>query len=569
MQWSTAATECLNRRILTKDPMTGEPIETAEEMIERVATNIAGAEHGKTAVGHWTHQFRDVIANLEFLPNSPALVNAGRPLGQLAACFVLPVEDSIEGIFGSIALAAKIHQSGGGTGFSFSKLRPRGSRVKSTGNVASGPVSFMKVFDAATDAIKQGGVRRGANMGVLNVEHPDIREFIHLKNDNKTLSNFNVSVAVSDDFMRHLEHGTPFPLTWGGQEFDKVNPYVLWREIAESAWISGDPGVLFIDRINAGNTVPGLGRIEATNPCGEVPLLPYHTCNLGSINLAKFTKNTSFDWVRLGDVVTTAVRFLDNVIEQNKYPSDLIDLNTKKARKIGLGVMGWADALIQMGIAYGSPESLKLAGEVMRFIRNNADGISIEIGNEKGKFPAFQQSIYGANEGFRNATRTVIAPTGTLSILANCSSGIEPLFDLAITKNVMDTQITQASWAAQEHLNRYGRDRVLRTAHEISIEEHINMQAAFQGFVDDSISKTINFNNNATVDNILDAYMMAWDTNCKGITVFRDGCKGSGQVLESGIMISQKGLCPDCGTATIHKEGCESCPNCGYSVCAA
>src|SRR3990167_8025943 len=540
--WSESAKICLERRILAKDPETGEPIETPDEMILRVASSIAAAEPNKSKQKEYTKRFYDLISGLEFLPNSPALVNAGRPLGQLAACFVLPVEDSIEGIFGSISLAAKIHQTGGGTGFNFSKLRPRGSRVKTTGNVASGPVTFMRVFDSATEAIKQGGVRRGANMGVLNIEYPDIREFVHLKNDNVTLANFNISVAISNRFMKHLEHDTPFMLTWGGRDFGTIKPYELWKEIAESAWISGDPGILFMDRINEGNTVPGLGRIEATNPCGEVPLLPYHTCNLDSINVAKFVSGTAFDWPKLANAVSLATRFMDNIIDQNRYPNDLIDLNTKKARKIGLGVMGWADALIELGIVYGSEQSMALAGQVMGFIRNIANQTSVELGQEKGVFPSFLQSVYNA-ETFRNATRTVIAPTGTLSILANCSSGIEPLFDLSISKRVMDTTLNQTSPAAMRRLDTHGKDEVLATAHEISIDRHVAMQAAFQQHVDDSISKTINFPNFATPQDIMDAYWQAWKSDCKGITIFRDGCKGAGaQVLSSGIM----DRCPDC-----------------------
>lgn len=597
--WSDAARVCLDRRILSKDPDTGELTETPDQMLQRVAWNIAGAETDPRMQEVVAQEFHRIMAELKFLPNSPALVNAGRPLQQLAACYVLPVEDSIEGIFESVKIAAMIHQTGGGTGFNFGDLRPRGSRVKSTGNVASGPVTFMQVFDAATNAIKQGGVRRGANMGVLPINHPDVREFIHLKNEEGVLTNFNVSLAVSDFFMECLAKGTPFPLEWGGRIYEYVNPQELWQEIAESAWLSGDPGVIFIDRVNEFNPTPNLGDIQATNPCGEVPLLPYHTCNLGSIDVSKFWNGTDMDWDDLEKTIHLAVRFLDNIIDVNKFPHPLIDYNTKLARKIGLGIMGWADLLIKMRVPYGSLKSLELASHLMKFVRDAADEESLGLGAERGVFPAWEGSVYSESDvtkTYRNASRTVIAPTGTLSILANCSSGIEPLFGLTFHKNVMDTQVTHVSEAAKELLESAGCwngfvemdllagkpaseipsipadvAMILRTAHEIPVKEHVAMQAAFQSQVDDSISKTINFHHDATAADIRETYLEAFRLGCKGITVYRDGCKTGGQVLqfESQAALAAGNSCPDCGGVMIHSEGCEECTQCGLSMCAA
>lgn len=571
--WSDSAQTCLERRILTKNGDTGEPIETPDQMMERVAHNIALGEEAIDAQKHWEKRFYDLMEKNLFWPNSPALVNAGRSLQQLAACFVLPVGDSIEDIFESVKLTAKIHQTGGGTGFSFSRLRPRGSRVRSTGNVASGPVSFMGVFDAATAAIKQGGVRRGANMGVLSIDHPDILEFIECKADNQSLTNFNISVAVTNEFMKHLEHDTPFMLRFKDTEVGTVSPISIWEKLAENAWISGDPGVLFMDRINEASPIKHLGRIEATNPCGEVPLLPYHTCNLGSINLAEMVTDGQVNWPKIMDTVYVATRFLDNIITMNDYPHYMIGSHTRCARKIGLGVMGWANMLVQLGIVYGSEESLALARKVMSTIQDAADATSTVLAMERGVFPAWEGSDYeGQNKKYRNATRTVIAPTGTLSILADCSSGIEPMFELHFTKNVMDTQVTHYDKYAFEFMKREQDEAkvkaVLRTAHEIPVAEHVSMQAAWQAHVDDSISKTINFPNSASRTDIQNAYWQAWEQGCKGITVFRDGCKGGQQVLQSGIL-NASDACPDCGAQMIHKEGCSECSVCGLSMCGA
>lgn len=620
--WSDAAKVALERRILARDAESGELTETPNEMFERVAYNVSAAEsiYGASELdrGVVAADYLDILTSTKFLPNSPCLVNAGRPLQQLAACFVLPVEDSIPEIFEAVKTAAIIHQTGGGTGFGFGRLRPAGSQVRSTGKVASGPVSFMKVFDAATASIKQGGVRRGANMGVLPIDHPDVREFIAVKGDNQTLSNFNISLAITDEFMRCLETDTPFELRWGGRVYDTVRPGQLWDEITQAAWTSGDPGLLFIDEINRGNPTPALGRIEATNPCGEVPLLPNHTCNLGSIDVAKFWRNDQFDWADLERTVILAVRFLDSVIDMSKYPTPLIDEATKLDRKIGLGIMGWADLLIKMRVPYGSEEAHAFAGKLMSFIQEVADDASHELAEQRGVFPAlWLDDTFEDDRFMRNASRTVIAPTGTISILANCSSGIEPLFGLTFRKNVMDTQITHVSEAAKEVLVDAGvwsedvearllggtpasqipglSPRVadiLRTAHEIPVYEHLETQAIFQKHVDDSISKTINFSNDATPGLIGAAYYDAYKLDCKGVTVYRDGCKSGGQVLQfhsntngthplvgdvvsivsAPVLSSVEVLgsrCPECSGAMIHSEGCEECQECGLSMCAA
>jgi len=460
----------LERRYLAKDSE-GRPVETPEEMFRRVARNIAQAEllykpledpstgppsgpseASDSAKGtgpalddaaHWEERFYELMARLEFLPNSPTLMNAGRDLQQLSACFVLPVPDSIEGIFQAIKDTARIHQSGGGTGFSFSKLRPEGDRVQSTMGVASGPVSFLKVFDAATEAIKQGGTRRGANMGILAVTHPDIEKFITLKSDMRTLTNFNVSVAVTEGFMRAVEKDEEYELInpRSGEVVGRRRARHIFDLLVANAWRNGDPGIVFIDRINRDSPTPNLGEIEATNPCGEQPLLPYESCNLGSLNLAKFVKGNGrqgskrrLDWQRLAQVIPQCVRFLDNVIDMSRYPIQEIDHATKLTRKIGLGIMGWHDALLQLRIPYDSEEALSLGEEIMRFIQEKANEASLVLSEARGHFPAFEGSRYDPDLPYRNSTRTTVAPTGTLSIVADCSSGIEPVFSLAFTR---------------------------------------------------------------------------------------------------------------------------------------
>jgi len=558
----------LERRNLAKDD-SGRPVETPEQLFERVARNVAQAELIYTPVDvgkaeAWEARFLDLMMSLDFLPNSPTLMNAGRDLQQLSACFVLPVPDSIEGIFQAIKDTARIHQSGGGTGFAFSRLRPKGDRVRSTMGVASGPVSFLKVFDAATEAIKQGGTRRGANMGILSVDHPDIEEFIALKSDMRSLVNFNISVALTEDFMAAAEND---------DEYDLVNPvdgkvagrrrarHILEMLVA-NAWKNGDPGIVFIDRINRDNPTPNVGEIEATNPCGEQPLLPYESCNLGSLNLSRFVKvdgdEPRLDWERLATTIPVCARFLDNVIGMNRYPVEEIDRATKLTRKIGLGVMGWHDTLLQLGVPYDSEDALALGEEVMRFIQEKANEASLDLGRERGPFPAFKGSRYDPDYPYRNSTRTTVAPTGTLSIIADCSSGIEPVFALAYTRqHYLDAEDAGKLTALREvnkHFLRAAKDdgfyseelmdhlagggslseradvpddvkRLFVTAHEITPEWHVRMQAAFQRHTDNAVSKTINFPHAATEADVASAFWLAYREGCKGITVYREGSR--------------------------------------------
>ncbi len=562
------ALHVLQKRYLKKDKQ-GEVIETPEEMFRRVARIIASAEliyDPKADVKVWEEKFYQVMTNLEFLPNSPTLMNAGRELGQLSACFVLPVEDSMDSIFDAVKYTALIHKSGGGTGFSFSRLRPEKDRVGSTGGVASGPVSFMRVFDTATDVIKQGGTRRGANMAILRVDHPDIVKFIGAKEDLTALTNFNLSVAVTEQFMGAVK---------AGADYDLINPYTrevtakkakeVFDKIVDMAWRNGDPGIVFIDRINKYNPTPNLGEIESTNPCGEQPLLPYESCNLGSINLARMLRRTNrtvkIDYPRLSQTVKTAVRFLDNVIDVNKFPLREIEEMTKKTRKIGLGVMGFADMLVMMGVPYNSDEALRTASEVMRFINEEATKASVELAKERGVFPAFMGSIYDIPGGLRvrNASRTTIAPTGTLSIIAGCSSGIEPLFALSFTKNILDgarlVEVNQYFEKAARDGGFYSDElmqkladgahlseiesipdevkRVFITAHEISPEWHVRMQAAFQKSTDNAVSKTVNFPHSATPEDVAKVYTLAYEEGLKGITIYRDRSRDA-QVLTTG-----------------------------------
>ncbi len=576
LELSPNARVVLERRYLAKDEQ-GRPTETPEELFQRVARTLAAVERTYGAdeqrVAEIEERFYNLMARLDFLPNSPTLANAGRPLGQLSACFVLPVEDSLEAIFETVKHAALIHQSGGGTGFSFSRLRPEGSIVRSTSGVASGPVSFMKVFDGATEAIKQGGMRRGANMGILRVDHPDIDKFIAVKADMVTLQNFNISVAVTERFMQALERDEDYELVdpRDGRVVGTKSAREVWQHLVENAWKNGDPGVIFIDRINASkaNPVPSLGPIESTNPCGEQPLYPYDSCNLGSINLARFVREVNgrpeVDWERLGAVVPECVRFLDNVIDANRYPLPQIEEVSRRIRRIGLGVMGWADLLYQLAVPYDSPEAMALAERVMRFIQEKADAASMQLAEERGPFPAWEESIYGPtadtpyrNTKLRNATRTTIAPTGTISIIADCSSGIEPVFALAFTRqHYLDpknpkqptklTEVNRCFEAVARREGFYSEDliqylagggrlaarpevpewvkRVFVTAHDITPEWHVRTQAAFQKYTDNAVSKTINFPHEATVEDVALAYQLAYAMGCKGITIYRDGSR--------------------------------------------
>ena len=563
------ALRVLGKRYLKKDKQ-GQVTEPVEDMFRRVAQTIASAESNydpKADIKAWEEKFYQLMANLEFLPNSPTLMNAGRELGQLSACFVLPIEDSMESIFDAVKNTALIHKSGGGTGFSFSGLRPETDRVGSTGGVASGPVSFMRAFDVATDVIKQGGMRRGANMAILNIDHPDIIKFITAKGDPSALTNFNLSVAITSKFMKAVEAGTDYNLVnpHTKEVTGKLNAKEVVDKIVDMAWRTGDPGVVFIDRINQDNPTPQLGNIESTNPCGEQPLLPYESCNLGSINLLTMLKTangtTEVDYVKLADTVRIAVRFLDNVIDVNKFPLPQIAEMTRKTRKIGLGIMGFADMLIKLGIPYNSEEALQIAFNIMHFIHEEAGKASVELANERGVFPAFDGSIYDVPAGLkvRNASCTTIAPTGTLSIIAGCSSGIEPIFALSYTRNILDgAQLLEVNpyfeetaktdgFYSEELMQRLATgaklhdieevpDRIKRifvTAHEISPEWHVRMQAAFQKSTDNAVSKTVNFPQEATRTDIAKVYMMAYEEGLKGITIFRDGSREA-QVLTIG-----------------------------------
>ena len=558
------AARVLEKRYLVKDEL-GNVVETPGQMFRRISKVVAASDskydHGK--ISETEEKFYNNMANLDFMPNSPTLMNAGTHMGQLSACFVLPVGDAIKDIFETLKQMALIHQSGGGTGFSFSRVRPKGDLVRSTNGTASGPVSFMKVFDAASNVIKQGGRRRGANMAVLDVKHPDIIEFIRSKSNEDALSNFNISVAATDDFMKKVESGEHYDLVnpRSGKTVRTVLANDIFNLMVTMAWSTGDPGIVFIDEVNKYNPTPKIGYMESTNPCGEQPLLPYESCNLGSINLARFVNKDSIDWDRLREVVRDSVHFLDNIIDVNKYPLHHIKEMTLNNRKIGLGVMGFAEMLIQMKIPYDSNEALTLAEELMKFISDESHIKSIEIGMSRGSFPNFEESIW-KTRGYthmRNATTTTIAPTGSISIIAGCSSGIEPIFAVSFTRNVLegtslfevnplferiakergfysqDLMVEIAKKGSVQQIDSVPSDlkKIFATAMDISPEWHVKMQAACQKYVDNGVSKTVNLPFDASMDDVRDVFKLAYKNKCKGITVFRYGSK-SNQVLRLG-----------------------------------
>ena len=668
---SENAIKVLERRYLKRDK-DGNCTEKPADMFRRVALAIASGDlkFGKTQaeVEKLADRFYDFITKCYFMPNSPTLMNAGRELGQLAACFVLPVEDSLEGIFETVKNTALIHKSGGGTGFSFSRLRPKNSVVRSTMGVSSGPVSFMEVFNAATEAVKQGGTRRGANMGILRVDHPDILDFINCKSDNNKLNNFNISVAITDKFMEALKKGEDYDLVnpQNNQVVARLSAKKVFDLIVDGAWRNGEPGIIFIDKMNSDNPTPLVGEIESTNPCGEVPLLAYEACNLGSINLGRMVvegaNGPEADWKTLAQTTRTAIRFLDNVIAVNNYPLPQISEMVQNNRKIGLGVMGWADMLMKMGISYSSEEGTKLASQVMEFIDYESKCESIELSKERGRFNNFKGSVYDGKNflynkykgksagkisdeqgkdldaqiekyGIRNATTPCIAPTGTISMIAGASGGVEPLFGLVFSRLIMDgTEMLEVNPIFKEYAIKHGfysedlmkeiaktgsvahvdkvpadAKKIFVTAHDVSPYWHVKMQAAFQLHTDNAVSKTVNFEEHATREDIEQAYVLAYENNLKGITVYRnnsrqfqpmnlDSKKSEAQVEAEKSMktvsepekkaevtnpIKEEKAedynptgeiktvkCPECGNEIQMAEGCFICLKCGYSGCS-
>jgi ribonucleoside-diphosphate reductase alpha chain len=583
------AMEVLRQRYLLRDE-SEKIVETPRELFKRVAKSIARSDAKFGGNPEQSEKiFSEMISKLEFVPNTPTLFNAGTALGQLSACFVLPVEDSLEGIFDAAKDMAIIEKSGGGVGFDFSHLRPKGDIVMSTKGVASGPVSFMRIFDTSTEVIKAGGKRRGAMMAILRVDHPDVLEFITSKQKPGFLSNFNISVAATDEFMKSVEKDEEYWLVnpRSKERTKRLRAREVWNLVAQSAWASGDPGVVFIDEMDRHNPTPQVGRIESTNPCGEQPLLPYESCNLGSVNLARMVENGRIDWERLKTTVRNGVHFLDNVVEANNYPLKETDRITRANRKIGLGVMGFADMLIKLGIPYDSEQALQTGEKIMKFIEEEGHKRSVELGEERGSFANFKGSIWESKyPAMRNATVTTIAPTGTISIIAGCSSGIEPIFAISFIRNVLSgTRLFETNplfemmakergfYSAQllEEIARTGSvqkiagvpddvKRLFVTALDINPEWHVRMQAAYQKYTDNAVSKTVNLPSDATIEDVRKIYDMAWKLKCKGVTVFRYGSKPE-QVLYIGEIKTEKGK-----FITLDQEYSGGCPtqNCPF-----
>lgn len=591
---SQHALSVLEKRFLLRDE-NGSVVEDAAGLFRRVARAIAAIDEKYSDFRREESEeiFLDLMSSLTFLPNSPTLMNAGTPRGQLAGCFVLPIEDSMESIYGTLRDVALIQKTGGGTGFSFSRLRPRGDYIRSTRGVSSGPVSFMRLYDYSTQINRLGGTRAGANMAVLRHDHPDILEFVNSKSEPESLSSFNISVMATDEFMGAVERGVDVLLRFPEQAPSargKIAARDLFDRIVSNAWETGDPGLLFYDRINAANPTPQFGPIEATNPCGEQPLLPYESCNLGSINVTRFVRSGGIDYDRLGTVVTHAVHFLDNVLDANAYPVEAVRRVTLANRKVGLGVMGFADLLVELRVPYASKAAVEIAEDLMSFVRSSAKRASEALAATRAPFPSYAESrlASGGTGPQRNACVTSIAPTGTISLLADCSSGIEPFFALSYRREVIGStrtidvhpalvrMLSEESLDVEPILSRVretGRlsdakvpqrlAELFATAHELAPEWHVRMQAAFQRHTDTSVSKTINLKNSAPPEAVADAYRLAFQTGCKGITVFRDGCKNR-QVLKAGAGAES---CPECGERVIMQGGCRSCVSCGYSVC--
>jgi ribonucleoside-diphosphate reductase alpha chain len=591
---SPHALSVLEKRFLLRDE-NGQPNEDPAGLFRRVARAIAAIDdkYGDFRCEKSEGVFFDLMSSLTFLPNSPTLMNAGTPRGQLAGCFVLPIEDSMESIYGTLRDVALIQKSGGGTGFSFSHLRPRGDYIRSTRGVSSGPVSFMRLYDYSTQVNRLGGTRAGANMGVLRHNHPDILEFVNSKKDLESLSSFNISVMATDDFLRALDRGENVPLRFPAEaksERASVSARHLFDQIVSNAWETGDPGLLFYDRINHANPTPHLGPIEATNPCGEQPLLPYESCNLGSIDVARCVLSGKIDYDCLASVIAHAVHFLDNVLDANVYPVETVRRTTLANRKIGLGIMGFADLLVHLGIPYASEGAVKIADELMGFVQENAKLASRKLATTRGPFPSYAQSRLASASPApqRNACVTSLAPTGTISLIAGCSSGIEPFFALSYRREVIgSTKVIDVHPALVRLLSQEVQDpepvlkqvratgrlegesvssklsQLFSTAHEIAPEWHVRMQAAFQRHTDTAVSKTINLRQEASRQDVAAAYRLAFESGCKGVTVFRDGCKNR-QVLRAG---SGSGPCPECGEPLVMQGGCQTCASCGYSIC--